>query len=109
MGGVRGQELAQHHHRAAGGAALRYLLDKNPGLRAALADSIAESYGQAADLAAQESGLSAAAFPMECPYSQGQILDRDFYPPRTRSDPPPQTSDPRDIGGRSWQHSVLRV
>ncbi len=61
-------------------AALRYLLDKNPGLRAALADSIVESYGQAADLAAQESGLS-AAFPLECPYSQGQILDRDYYPP----------------------------
>jgi len=44
-------------------------------------DSIAESYGQAADLAMQESGLSAAAFPVECLYSQGQILDRDYYPP----------------------------
>lgn len=61
-------------------AALRYLLDKNPGLRAALAESIVESYGQATDLAAQESGMSAAAFPVECPYGQEQVLDRDFYP-----------------------------
>ena len=63
-------------------AALRYLLDKNPGLKAVLADSLLEAYGQATDLAAQESGVSVAAFPLACPYSQGQILDRDFYPPR---------------------------
>jgi len=62
-------------------AALSYLLDKNPGLRSVLADSIAEAYQQALELAADETGLPAAIFPADCPYDQGQVLARDYYPP----------------------------
>lgn len=62
-------------------AALRYLLDKNPGLKSVLSDSIVESYQQALDLAVEETGMPATLFPRECPYTQTQILARDYYPP----------------------------
>lgn len=62
-------------------AALGYLLDENPGLQSVLADAIAESYQQALDLAVDETELAAALFPPACPYSQAQVLARDYYPP----------------------------
>lgn len=61
-------------------AALSYLLEKNPGLKRVLEDAIGESYTQAVDLAADETGLPAATFPVECPYQIAQIFGRDFYP-----------------------------
>ncbi len=48
-------------------AALTYLLDKNPGLKRVLDDAIGESYAQAINLAAEETGLSVETFPAECP------------------------------------------
>jgi hypothetical protein len=62
--------------------ALRYLLEKNVALQAVFAEAIVESYGQAVDLAAEESDVPATIFPRECPYSEAQILERGFYPPR---------------------------
>ena len=62
-------------------AALSYLLDMNPGLRSVLADGIAEAYQQAVEMAAEETELPAAIFPADCPYDEGQVLGRGYYPP----------------------------
>ena len=63
-------------------AALRYLLEKNPGLKSRIARALDEAYPQALDLAIDESGLPAHSFPTEIPYSAEQVFDRTFYPPQ---------------------------
>jgi hypothetical protein len=62
-------------------AALRYLLERHPGLMTAVPDSLSASYPQALDLAAVGPGLPVVAFPRDCPFSQSQVLDRDYFPP----------------------------
>jgi hypothetical protein len=57
-------------------------LRKSPGLKAALAEAIADVYPDARDLARKETKLPLETFPPSCPYSQAQILDDDFYPPQ---------------------------
>jgi hypothetical protein len=61
-------------------AALRYLLEKNPGLQGIVEGAITEAYPQAVDLAADQAELSITTFPPDCRYTRLQILDRGFYP-----------------------------
>ncbi len=62
-------------------AALRYLLEQNHWLQGVLDDAIAESYPQAVELAADQTELTPGVFPRDCPFSQAQILERDYYLP----------------------------
>jgi hypothetical protein len=55
-------------------------LGKAPSLQRVMAETIAESYADARELAAEETGLPLEIFPESCPYSQAQILDKNFYP-----------------------------
>lgn len=55
-------------------------LKKSPELKSYLPAAIADVYADAADLAAQETGLSMTAFPRTCPYSTAELLDSDYFP-----------------------------
>lgn len=59
---------------------LRILLKKHPGVKKFLPDAVTEAYQDARELAAAETSLPMQTFPPACPYSQEQILDREFYP-----------------------------
>ncbi len=61
-------------------------LKKSPGLKSLLAETIAEAYVDAVQLASDETGLPPETFPTDCPYSIDQLLDNRFYP----------ASDPQD-------------
>ncbi len=43
-------------------------------------EAMAEAYPDAVDLAARETLFGSDAFPSDCPYTEEQILDYDFYP-----------------------------
>lgn len=60
---------------------LAVLLRQTPGLKALIADAIAETYPDAVDLASRETGLPPETFPPSCPYPPDQLLDQDFLPP----------------------------
>jgi len=55
-------------------------LDDNPSLRGQLTAVLADAYGSAILLAAGETGLPEAIFPVECPWSYQQAADPDFWP-----------------------------
>lgn len=55
-------------------------LKKSPGLKAHLLDAVADVYSDAAELAAEATGLSVSSFPDACPYSISQLLDSKFWP-----------------------------
>jgi len=59
---------------------LQQLFRQSPSLRAAVPNALKEVYIDAVDGAASETGLPAATFPRECPYSPDQILDLSFLP-----------------------------
>ncbi len=59
---------------------LSILFRKYPGTKRFLAPAIVESYKDARELAAKESGLPIATFPKQCIYSLDQILDDNYYP-----------------------------
>lgn len=59
---------------------LQRLLRDNPSLRARLSDFIGDAYGDAILLAAKETGLDESGFPTQCPYTEKDILDPEFYP-----------------------------
>ena len=56
-------------------------LRKSPGLKSYFSEALVEAYADAVVLASRETGLPLTTFPNECPYSQVQILDDDYYPP----------------------------
>ena len=56
------------------------LLKQSPGLKGALAETIASTYPRAVELASDETGLSPATFPAECAYTAEQLLDKSYYP-----------------------------
>lgn len=55
-------------------------LRQNASLRAKLAETIADSYGDAIIEAARETGLDATTFTPECPWSFDQMMDPDLWP-----------------------------
>ena len=57
----------------------RHLKD-NPSLHARLDEFIADSYIDSVLLAAKETGLDELAFPIQCPYTQDDLLNSEFYP-----------------------------
>ena len=59
-------------------AQVLYLLEDVPGLRNKMSDAIHRAYPKAQEVAVKETGLS--DFPKQCPYSEKQVLDEDFYP-----------------------------
>ena len=61
-------------------AELRRLFRQSPSLQTHLPESAAESYRDAVEEAALETGLSPGTFPERCPFNSEQILDRDFLP-----------------------------
>jgi hypothetical protein len=56
-----------------------HLID-NPSLKAGLSAAIAYSYRRALIEAERETGLDAATFPIECPWSFDQMMNSDFWP-----------------------------
>lgn len=56
------------------------LLKQAPGLKAVLAEIIAEAYTDAIQLASKETRLPPETFPEQCAYQTESLLDDDFYP-----------------------------
>jgi Domain of unknown function DUF29 len=56
------------------------LLRESPSLHPAVAPLIPEAYEEARQRAAAETGLAAAMFPPECPFTQEEVLAADFLP-----------------------------
>lgn len=56
------------------------LLEEHPSLKPYFSEAIEKSYQRAVKLAAKETKLPLAAFPKQCPYTEKQLLDEDFYP-----------------------------
>ncbi len=52
----------------------------SPSLKPYLPQAIAETYADAVDLAAEETGLDPGVFPAACPYRSEELLDRSFLP-----------------------------
>jgi hypothetical protein len=59
---------------------IAYLLKKVPSLKRELTNAITNTYVEAVSFAAEESGLPKAIFPITCPYTIEQLLDKQFYP-----------------------------
>jgi len=55
-------------------------LKKNPGLKSKLEEITAESYDEAREAAADETGLPEQTFPKECPWTLEEALNHDFWP-----------------------------
>lgn len=61
--------------------AIGRLLEQSPSLRRSLDDETVQSvYRKAVQVAAIETDLERHLFPLDCPYSLGQILDDDYLP-----------------------------
>lgn len=58
---------------------LRHMKD-NPSLKAGLAESIADAYGDAVIAAERETGLPGETFPATCPFTYDQMVDDGFWP-----------------------------
>ena len=56
------------------------LLRESPSLRPVFGQLIPEAYIEARDKAAQETGLPETNFPIDCPFTPAQILEKDFLP-----------------------------
>ena len=59
-------------------AQVLFLLEDVPSLGNKMPDAILRAYPKAQEIAVKETGLS--GFPTQCPYSEKQLLDEDFYP-----------------------------
>jgi uncharacterized protein involved in exopolysaccharide biosynthesis len=57
------------------------VLHKNSGLKPKVAEAIAEAYETAPLEAAAQTLLEERVFPLECPYSQNEIMDRQIHWP----------------------------
>ena len=53
---------------------------KNPSLCPRAAEFIADVYPRAVKRAARETGIDRSTFPIECPWTDTQILDEEFWP-----------------------------
>ena len=64
------------------------LLTQAPGLKAVLAETIAEAYADAIQLAIKETRLPPETFPQQCAYPTESLLDDEFYPGASRRNEP---------------------
>jgi len=55
-------------------------LIENPSLKPYVIEAIEKSYNRAIKLAHKETKLPVSIFPTQCPYTQSELLDEDFYP-----------------------------
>ena len=53
------------------------MLEDVPSLRNKMPEAIVRAYSKALEVAVKETGLS--GLPKQCPYSEKQLLDEDFY------------------------------
>jgi Domain of unknown function DUF29 len=60
--------------------AIRRLVRESPSLHATPERDLQEAYEDAKRFASQETGLAPKAFPVECPFTIGQVLDEDWLP-----------------------------
>jgi hypothetical protein len=60
--------------------AMAKLIKENPSLRNSPVNNLVEIYLDARELAADETGLALKLFPIDCPYTIEQILDKDWLP-----------------------------
>lgn len=63
-------------------SALHQLLEDSPSLRRYIAEFAQKAYADAVHMAVIETGMPAARFPPENPYTVEQLLDRKFVPAR---------------------------
>jgi Domain of unknown function DUF29 len=56
------------------------LLRKNPALKPVREAEFTEAYGDARELAADDTGLAIETFPTTCPFTIAQVEDREFWP-----------------------------
>jgi len=59
---------------------VRRIIKQNPSLKPQINDCLLESYEDAIDEAAKETGLDEKTFPAECTYTFEQIMNDEFYP-----------------------------
>lgn len=59
---------------------IEVLLEDVPSLKADFSEAIKEVYQKSVKLASKETGLRQSSFPTNCPYSENQLMDDDFYP-----------------------------
>jgi Domain of unknown function DUF29 len=59
---------------------IELILEDSPSLRPIVKESLARAYADARVNAAEQTGLSEADFPKECPFSSQEIMSRSFYP-----------------------------
>lgn len=55
-------------------------LQQSPSIKPYFSEATTDAYPDAVDLASRETLLNSDNFPPDCPYSEDQILDYDFYP-----------------------------
>ena len=65
---------------AEGRTQLKLILQDSPSLKPYLTEVLSDCYQDAVTEAVTETGLSKRTFPLECPYSQEQVLDPMFLP-----------------------------
>lgn len=59
---------------------LKRAFQESPSLNDYFQESLPDCYQDARELAADETGLGLAAFPIQCPFSQEDILDTEYLP-----------------------------
>jgi hypothetical protein len=59
---------------------IKLVIKDSPSLKPYFKENLADCYQDAIRKAAKETGLPVAAFPSECPFTQEQILDLDYFP-----------------------------
>ena len=59
---------------------LSFLLKDIPSLKNAVDGAVVEIYTDAVEWASDETNIPQQVFPALCPYTQKQLLDKDFYP-----------------------------
>jgi hypothetical protein len=56
------------------------LIRSKPGLKPGLLNAIVDAYGDAVELASDDTSLAKSTFPTTCPYSPEQLLEKCFFP-----------------------------
>jgi hypothetical protein len=69
------------------------LLDGAPSLRREMESMLSSCFDRAREMAEIETGLPIATFPVQCPWSLEQIMDRKYWPDQSIQ-PPPKTISP---------------